>query len=198
MSRTDFPFYDTAAIDAALAADTVVGPEFVDDETPIDEGDPGVDMGTGEAQADPNQTDPYEPPTSSDAEAPQSSEGQMAASGLYLETTFATKGDRIRFKTNDMLSAHGWWIALVPKATAWKAKTTIDIQFKSRKTGWTTVERGFRIAGPGTAKRASAREVCSDKRFAYYWRTVVDVDIIGMVDTAEKYYSPRVKLFCLP
>ncbi|MUN41087.1 hypothetical protein [Actinomadura litoris] len=107
-------------------------------------------------------------------------------------TYFRTRGDNPHI-TRGEVSVHGWWEKISGKAT--KAKVTVWLQaHKGAK--WKTVATGKRTVGPGSSKRANAREKCKNRTTKVKFRTVVDVDIIGYTDGPEKWYSNGFTLKC--
>lgn len=50
-------------------------------------------------------------------------------------------------------------------------------------------------SGGGSANRAVARAFCNGSA-ATQWRSEIDVDVIGILDTPGKYYTPTRSLYC--
>lgn len=125
---------------------------------------------------------------------------QPAADTVYpLVTTaaigvFQTKGDYVHV-TGGQASGHGWWLKGTTKAV--KAKVTVQLQYKPKKnSSWNNRGKAdVRTIKPGTSKRANARVTCrsSGKK---QWRSWVDVDLIGYLDTPDKLYTSARTLKC--
>ena len=107
---------------------------------------------------------------------------------------FQTQGDYVHV-TRGQASGHGWWLKGTTNAT--KAKVTVQLQYKPKKgSRWhNRGKAGVRVLGPGSSKRANARMTCRSSG-RKQWRSWVDVDLIGYIDTPNKYYSPARTLKC--
>ena len=118
---------------------------------------------------------------------------------------FATGGDRVHIsstkQTNgrNIASAHGWWVKGTAKATL--ADVTVQIQYKPKgSNSWRTVETKKQRIKAKTGKnksRVTAREACSSHSPRQF-RSVVDVDLVGYIDSPEKLYTQAVTLKCTP
>ncbi|NSC21822.1 hypothetical protein FM076_11675 [Streptomyces albus subsp. chlorinus] len=113
---------------------------------------------------------------------------------------FGTYGDRVHISRTAprTASAHGWWKKFSGPGS--KAKVTIWLQVRAKKgKKWHTVAKGVKKvkpANPGSSKpRATARRKCSSKK-TRQWRSLIDVDIIGVADSPEKAYTKPVKRRC--
>lgn len=112
-------------------------------------------------------------------------------------TTFAlathyTHGDYVHI-TSGEASAHGWWTRGTTKATT--AVVTVKLQAYSSYLGWHTVKTGQRTLSPGTGKRANARYACIDN-VNTYWRSIVDVDLVGYFDSADTVTTTEQRWKC--
>lgn len=107
---------------------------------------------------------------------------------------FYTRGDYVHV-TRGQASGHGWWVKGTTKAT--KAKVTVQLQYKPKKTSsWNRRGKaGVKTIGPGTSKRANARMTCRSQA-RKQWRSWVDVDLIGYLDSPNKYYTGARTLKC--
>lgn len=79
-----------------------------------------------------------------------------------------------------------------------KAKVTVWLQTKHGNT-WRTVAEGskkVKAGGKGaSSRRANARRTC-ENRDKTQWRSVIDVDLIGIADSPEKAVTRAVTLAC--
>lgn len=120
---------------------------------------------------------------------------QRAAAARAL---FETLGDRVHVSSTPppAMSAHGWWRRISGPATT--ARVTVQIQ--QHWGGWVSVGApGVAVvrSGGGAGNRATARVRCHRYRGrTYTYRSVVDVDIIGYNDSAEKLYTPAAETNC--
>ena len=81
--------------------------------------------------------------------------------------------------------------------TELKADVTIQLQIR-RGDAWVDVgAAGVKRVRPGggSANRANARFICLTRE-VNEWRSVIDTDIIGVVDTPEKLYTQVQRLEC--
>jgi hypothetical protein len=103
---------------------------------------------------------------------------------------FQTGGDYVHFSSTPpaTASAHGWWLDSNSRGA--KAKVTVDLQVKEGG-HWHTVATGHKTVkqGGGSARRANARFTCVGTKKTT-WRSVVDVDIIGVADSPNKLETP--------
>ncbi|MER7396908.1 hypothetical protein ABT381_15510 [Streptomyces sp. NPDC000151] len=115
---------------------------------------------------------------------------------------FITDGDRVHISSNKkegrVASAHGWWRKINGPGT--KAKVTVWLQVKAKSGNkWHSVSKkssNVKSANKRSSKpRTTARKKCSNKQ-SRQWRTVIDVDIIGVNDSPEKAYTKPVKVRC--
>jgi hypothetical protein len=111
---------------------------------------------------------------------------------------FQTLGDNVHISSTPpkTASAHGGWRKISGSGT--KAKVTVWLQMKSSKHGkWHTVAKGQKTvkSGGGSGRRATARKVCHSSQ-THLWRSVVDVDLIGIPDSPEKLYTKTVSKHC--
>lgn len=95
-------------------------------------------------------------------------------------------------------SGQGWWATINPEC-AWRTATvTVQLQRRNVLGVWVNIgERGISDVqvGGGSGNRATARYTCSGlTRNAY--RSWVDVDIHGILDTPDRVYSVSQMLDC--
>ncbi|XUL89127.1 hypothetical protein ACQ86D_22865 [Streptomyces galilaeus] len=109
---------------------------------------------------------------------------------------FQTGGDYVHFSSTPpaTASAHGWWLDSDSRGA--KAKVTVDLQVKDGG-HWHTVATGHKTVkqGGGSARRANARFTCVGTKKTT-WRSVVDVDIIGVADSPNKLETPAKTYRC--
>ncbi|MDL5160198.1 hypothetical protein [Actinomycetospora termitidis] len=111
----------------------------------------------------------------------------------------STEGDFVHISTTTSVrtaSGHGWW--RYSKDSDLRADVTVQLQV-NRQGVWTDVgvpgiER-VRPATGGSVYRANARVPCVD-RTPTEWRSVIDVDIVGVIDSPEKLYTTVRLLDC--
>lgn len=105
--------------------------------------------------------------------------------------------------TAGQVSAHGWWTFRADTAkcvyrTA-KAKVSIKLQYKDKSSGGRTVVRTFgpvvKTRAAGRGKSANIRKTCLNQQ-SRQWRSIVDVDILGVLDTPMRTYTPWRTLKC--
>lgn len=108
-----------------------------------------------------------------------------------------TRGDYVHISSTapPAASAHGWWV--YPEPTDLQADVTVQLQV-NRAGGWVNVggpgvERVR--AGGGSANRSNARVECAGPADTQ-WRSVVDVDVVGHIDSPGKLYTPARPLRC--
>jgi hypothetical protein len=109
----------------------------------------------------------------------------------------ATNGDYVHVSNTPPLaaSAHGWWT--YAKETDLKADVTVQLQVNRGGT-WVDVGRpGVERVRPGggSANRSNARVPCVTTE-STEWRSVIDVDIVGVIDTPDKLYTTPRRLNC--
>ena len=108
-----------------------------------------------------------------------------------------TRGDYVHISSTPppSASAHGWWT--YGKETDLKADVTVQLQVNQGGT-WVDVGRAGveRVRpGGGSVNRSNARVPCRTFE-STEWRSVIDVDIIGVLDTPEKLYTMGRRLNC--
>jgi hypothetical protein len=112
---------------------------------------------------------------------------------------FITDGDRVHVSSTPppTASGHGWWKKISGPGT--KAKVTVTLQARPYgASGWRDVATGSKTvkSGGGAGKRATARKTCTNLIQKTEWRSVIDVDIIGVADSPEKVSTKAATLFC--
>lgn len=109
---------------------------------------------------------------------------------------FTQHGDYVHISSTGPATAsgHGWWQNVDCKAT--KAVVTVDLQIK-KNNRWVTVATGSKTVGSGggSSNRAVGRALCAN-RTPHWWRSVVDVDLVGQVDAGNKLTTPETVVTC--
>lgn len=116
------------------------------------------------------------------------------------------ESDNIHLTNNRTeVSVHGWWLKLNDDCPA-KADVWVELQawscvfwYGSWNCSWYTLDRSPTkrvFSGGGSGNRVNARNECASRSMVTF-RSVVDVDIPGEVDSSEKWYKKR-SLACYP
>lgn len=125
-----------------------------------------------------------------------SADSVSAASETYW---FATRGDYVH-ESGLYASGHGWWDNL-SGPPGYKANVDVQLQvYEVANDRWYNVGPKFSKdvwAGGGSGNRTTAKVLCRRQHFTY-WRSVIDVDIIGASDPDNKLYTPYQMLSCSP
>lgn len=125
---------------------------------------------------------------------PKTRPGEFSTAAVCSATT---RGDNVhRSSTGFAASGHGWWVNVNCSAT--QADVTVQLQqYYSdgvwRNRGSAGAERVY--SGGGSGNRANARAVCADSRTTG-WRSVVDVDLVGLIDDSSVLITPSVNISC--
>lgn len=120
------------------------------------------------------------------------SEGStLAAAGVCAAVT---RGDYVHV-TYGQASGHGWWER--GTCTATQADVTVQLQQYFSDGSWrNSGSPGTRRIAPNqTSTRANARVTCASTATTG-WRSVVDVDIVGVIDDATKLTTPGQNIGC--
>jgi hypothetical protein len=111
--------------------------------------------------------------------------------------TYLTNGDHVHISGTKpaTASAHGWWLKVSGSGT--KARVTVWLQVKDAHGRWHSVAKGAKVvkSGGGSSRRANVRKRCEGTR-RETWRSLIDVDIIGVGDSPEKVATRAVQLRC--
>lgn len=108
--------------------------------------------------------------------------------------TFSMHGDYVHKSFGDA-SGHGWWVNGDCEAT--QAIVTVQLQQYINGSWVDAGSPGSKIvySGGGSANRAVARASCNTSTWTW-WRSEIDVDLIGIPDTPGKYYTSPQDLTC--
>jgi hypothetical protein len=92
-------------------------------------------------------------------------------------------------------SAHGWWIRGNAQAT--RARVTIVLQMKVGQAWVTKGTKGSAVIRPGggSSARVTAKAHCVTSG-RHQWRSEIDVDLVGEIDSPNKAHSPTRTLNC--
>jgi len=107
---------------------------------------------------------------------------------------FLMDGDYVHTSMGDA-SGHGWWVNIDCQAT--QAIVTIRLQ-QNINGSWVYVGSPGQktvYSGGGSANRAATRVRCNSSTMTS-WRSEIDVDVIGILDTPGKFYTPTRSLNC--
>jgi len=120
--------------------------------------------------------------TINDTAAPQSSSTQSTC-------VFETVAENPHRSGSDV-SVHGWWRAVSGDCGGKKAVVTTKLQSSLDGKSWVTRASANPTLSSGSAKASVARYACRNGLLTK-WRGVVDVDIIGAVDSSDKAYNQQ-------
>jgi hypothetical protein len=118
-------------------------------------------------------------------------------SSTLAPCVFFTDGDRVHRSGADV-SGHGWWVRInCPAGT--KAKVTIWLEEYFSDGTWRVKAEGDKTvySGGGRANRAAAHASCNSFSAFVSWRSRIDVDLVGRVDSAEQAITPVQDLACI-
>lgn len=116
--------------------------------------------------------------------------------GLFL-CNFLQYGDWVHISSTAprAASGHGWWENVDCDAVL--ADVTVQLQIY-KGGSWKNVGSAGRkrvYSGGGSANRAAARVTCANSN-SYKWRSVIDVDVVGVADAANKLTTGEKTLAC--
>lgn len=110
-------------------------------------------------------------------------------------SSFETHGDNVHYSGSE-ISGHGWWINRgCPTSTA---VVTVRLQAFYSDGVWRTVNtaQSTVTSGGGAGRRATARALCRGAGGPFSFRTIVDVDLVGVNDPSGVGISPVQNLLC--
>lgn len=117
--------------------------------------------------------------------------------GIAATCTFFTEGDYVHVSSTAFeASGHGWWVNGDCPAT-W-AVVTVQLQEFYSDGSWRnkgTVGQATVRSGGGAGNRATGRAGCNDASVTG-WRSVVDVDLVGLADDPNKLITPARNIGC--
>ncbi len=111
---------------------------------------------------------------------------------MRLPLRFQLRAGQPPYSSGDV-SAHGWWIdenndcPRYADVENWLEQWTCDAS--GGNCGWVQVAHNKTrvISGGGRGRRNTVRHQCATSASTGY-RNIVDVDVIGILDTPEKFY----------
>lgn len=111
---------------------------------------------------------------------------------------FSMFGDYVHVSSSapPQASGHGWWVNGNCRATL--ADVTVQLQQYYSDGRWRnsgTVGRARVRSGGGAGNRATGRAGCNS-RSVTGWRSVVDVDVVGIVDSPNKLTTSGRNISC--
>ncbi|GAB3954618.1 hypothetical protein [Micromonospora vulcania] len=133
------------------------------------------------------------------AVAPVSERGSgLTASEIVAQAgcAFITDGDYVH-KTGNDATGHGWWVN-VNCASGTRATVKIWLEEYFSDNSWRVKGSGSKspvYSGGGSANRANARATCQNSG-TVSWRSRIDVDLIGQVDSPEQAVTAVRELAC--
>ena len=156
--------------------------------------------------------DPHSASASPDDLPSAVSRSQMPMAGSLTSTagdcTYRTRSDDIHF-SGSQLSVHGWWETVSSTGCPSKADVNVQLQgLMCQSFGrievcwWETIEpHGEEEAnlwpGGGRGKRVTGRSDCASNTGTGF-RSVVDVDLVGIWDPSQKLRSAGEEFQCRP
>ena len=111
--------------------------------------------------------------------------------------TFYTRGDYVHVSSSAFeASGHGWWDNVDCNAST--ATVTVQLQQYYSDGSWRnigTVGSATVWSGGGAGNRATGRAGCTSNALTS-WRSVIDVDVTGIVDDTSKLTTPTRNIYC--
>lgn len=111
--------------------------------------------------------------------------------------SFFTRGDNVHVSSSAFeASGHGWWINGNCNSTS--AVVTVQLQQYYSDGSWRntgTVGRATVRSGGGSGNRATGRAACYSSS-ATGWRSVIDVNVVGILDDPRKLTTPSQNILC--
>ncbi len=124
--------------------------------------------------------------------------GSSDALAALRACLFRTNGDYVHVSSSAFeASGHGWWTNInCPSGTL--AVVTVQLQEYYSDGTWRnkgTLGRATVRPGGGGGNRATGRAVCNN-RGVVSWRSVIDVDLVGLPDDPRKLTTPARNIPC--
>ncbi len=134
------------------------------------------------------------------APAPYSTSGKVGLKSTGDRTAssvcfFTTNGDYVHRSGSDA-SGHGWWVNGNCRATF--AVVTVQLQEYYSDGSWRNKGAPGRRtvrSGGGRGNRATGRAGCNNSSVTG-WRSVIDVDVVGVADDPRKLTTPGRNISC--
>ncbi|MEU8382998.1 hypothetical protein [Streptosporangium sp. NPDC048865] len=161
-------------------------------------------MSQASAVAAPERSAPPPAPAPVPAPAPAGGEANARNSGSSENDRsraavcyFQTRGDYVHISGSAFeASGHGWWVNGDCNATL--AVVTVQLQQYYADGTWRnagTPGSATVRSGGGAGNRATGRAGCLNGSLTG-WRSVVDVDLVGLADDPGKLYTPGQNIYC--
>lgn len=109
---------------------------------------------------------------------------------------FYTRGDYVHPSGGDA-SGHGWWDNIDCPTSLAVVTVQLEEYYSDgvwRKKG--TVGKATVRSGGGSGNRATGRGACNGGTAKTGWRSVVDVDLVGISDSPDKLTTPAQNIAC--
>jgi len=110
---------------------------------------------------------------------------------------FETRGDYVHLSSSAFeASGHGWWVNGNCNATL--AIVTVQLQQYYADGSWRnagTAGSATVRSGGGAGNRATGRAGCAGRGLTG-WRSVIDVDLVGLADDPGKLVTPGQNIYC--
>jgi hypothetical protein len=147
---------------------------------------------------------PAPAPAAVPAPAPEGGEVDTNNTGSPADTLapsavcfFRTVGDYVHVSSSAFeASGHGWWVNGNCRTAT--AIVTVQLQQYYSDGSWRnvgTVGRSTVRSGGGAGNRATGRAGCNNRSLTG-WRSVVDVDLVGLADDPGKLTTPTRNIYC--
>lgn len=111
-------------------------------------------------------------------------------------TNFQTKGDLVH-RSGVYASGHGYWMNINTSATKATVKIKLQVYLNGAWRDKTSWQSGTWRSGGGKGNRTTAKYVCKGTG-SYKWHSVVDVDLIGVIDGPDVLVTPTNTISCTP
>lgn len=145
-------------------------------------------------------------PAAVPAPAPVDNAGSLEIIGSSATSTdasvsavcvFYTRGDYVHISSSAFeASGHGWWVNGDCSATS--AVVTVQLQQYYSDGSWRnvgSVGSATVRSGGGAGNRATGRAGCNSSSLTG-WRSVIDVDLVGLADDPGKLTTPSQNIYC--
>ena len=110
---------------------------------------------------------------------------------------FETAGDYVHVSSSaHEASGHGWWVNVDCETTT--AVVTVQLEEYYSDGSWRkvgTVGKKTVRSGGGSSDRSTGRAACTGSGTAS-WRSVIDVDLVGLPDDPDKLTTPVRNIKC--
>lgn len=122
------------------------------------------------------------------------------SSSAVIWCSYYTDGDDVH-KSSGAASGHGWWVKNAGTCTVANVWTQLQELFCTTDLSFCWwADRGSRTTvtvypGGGSGNRAKSRATCANSQYTG-WRSKTDVDILGMGDPSDKYYTSPQNIYC--